>query len=376
MATKQKLDPMLPDLSRNCLEHAPLPMAMVVGAMHIVRYANNAFCRLADKTADAVVGEPYGEIFPERPQSLEQLDRVYRSGQPESYTLQNHTNRRSVFQSLTMWPVMADENTVGVMIQVTESAPLYERALAMNEALILGSLRQHELAESANSTNTLLQTEVGAGKQRELDGKMLANEISHRIKNNLQIIVGLIGHEARQAPAPCAAGYQAMQARIGAIAKLYDLISQASHGRTVPVDAYLREIAKNLSTGLLGKTSRIEIEVEAEALEIDPDRAVAFGLLVNELTTNAIKHAFPADAGRVALSARLIGREIELVVADNGVGMGNDDQADTSQKHGADYVAIFARQLGGTLAVSGSEGNGTEARIRFPLLMVPRNVIA
>jgi two-component sensor histidine kinase len=56
--------------------------------------------------------------------------------------------------------------------------------------------------------------------------------------------------------------------------------------------------------------------------------------------------------------------------------MGNDNPADTSRKHGTDYVAIFARQLGGTLAVSGSDGNGTEARIRFPLLMVPRNVIA
>ena len=109
-----------------------------------------------------------------------------------------------------------------------------------------------------------------------------------------------------------------MQARIGAIAQLYDLISQTSRGQTVAVDAYLREIAKTMSASLLGNTSGIEIEVEAEPLEIDPNRAVPFGLLVNELTTNAIKHAFPHGSGRIRLCVEQIGDQIELVVSDDG----------------------------------------------------------
>ena len=133
-------------------------------------------------------------------------------------------------------------------------------------------------------------------KQRERDALSLTNEISHRIKNNLQVIVGLIAYEAKWTAAPCVQGYKAMQARIGAIAQLYDLISQSSRGRTVAVDAYLREIAKTMSASLLGNTSGIDIEVKAEPLEIDPDRAVPFGLLVNELATNAIKHAFRTAA--------------------------------------------------------------------------------
>ena len=112
-----------------------------------------------------------------------------------------------------------------------------------------------------------------------------------------------------------------MQARIGAIAQLYDLISQSSRGRTIAVDAYLREIAKTMSASLLGNTSGITIEVKAEALDIDPDRAVPFGLLVNELATNAIKHAFPDGTGRVVLSVEQVGDQIELTVADDGVGM-------------------------------------------------------
>ena len=162
-----------------------------------------------------------------------------------------------------------------------------------------------------------------------------------------------------------------MQARIGAIAQLYDLISHSSRGPTIAVDAYLREIAKTMSASLLGNTSGITIEVKAEALEIDPDLAVPFGLLVNELATNAIKHAFPGGTGRIVLSVERVGDQIELTVADDGVGMKEKDPAKTAEKRGSDYVAIFVRQLGGTIVPSGSRETGTTVRIRLPLLLVP-----
>ena len=162
-----------------------------------------------------------------------------------------------------------------------------------------------------------------------------------------------------------------MQARIGAIAQLYDLLSQSNRGPTIAVDAYLREIAKTMSESLLGNTSGIKIEVKAQALDIDPDRAVPFGLLVNELATNAIKHAFPDGTGRIVLSVEQIDDQIELTVADDGVGIKSKDSAKISEKRGADYVAIFVRQLGGTIVPSGSEETGTIVRIRLPLLLVP-----
>jgi two-component sensor histidine kinase len=168
---------------------------------------------------------------------------------------------------------------------------------------------------------------------------------------------------------PYVQGYTAMQARIGAIAQLYDLISQSSHGQSVAVGAYLGEIAKTMSASLLGNMSGIKIEVKAEALYIDPDRAVALGLLVNELATNAIKHAFPHGIGRVVLGAEQVEDHIELTVADDGVGMKDRDSAKVPEKRGSDYVAIFVRQLGGTVVRSGSEQAGTIVRIRLPLLL-------
>jgi two-component sensor histidine kinase len=356
------------DPSPPWLEHAPSPMATVESAMHIVRYVNPAFCRLIDKAKDVLVGKPFREILPEKNGCLAVLDRVYRTGKFESHTERERAEPGPIFPTYTMWPVMADERAVGVMIQVTEATPLHETALAMNEALLLGSLRQHELAAAAGSSNVQLQTEIGERKQRELDALALASEVSHRVKNNLQIVATLIAYEAKRTSPSCVQGYEAMQSRIAAIAELYDLISQSSRGETVPLDAYLKEIAKIMSASLLGSASDITIEVEAQALDIDSDRAVPFGLLVNELATNAVKHAFPGGTGRVVLNVEQIGDQIELTVADNGSGMKDKDSAKADEKHGANYVAMFVRQLGGTIAVSGSEGAGTIVKVRLPSL--------
>ena len=149
-------------------------MATVEGASHIVRYVNPAFCRLMDKPTEQLVGKPFCEMLPEKDECVTLLDRVYRTGKPESHTEQQHSKPHPVFWSYTMWPVIADERPVGVMIQVTETAQFHEKTVAMNEALMLGSVRQHELTEAADSSNAQLQTEITerkrAGKGREKEG--------------------------------------------------------------------------------------------------------------------------------------------------------------------------------------------------------------
>ena len=235
------------------------------------------------------------------------------------------------------------------------------------------NLNARKISQPGNHAHRMLLVfeDISDRKQRERDALTLTNEISHRIKNNLQIIVGLIAYEVRTTPKQCVQGYQSMQMRIGAIAQLYDLISHSSRGGAVALDGYLKEIATSVSASLLGKASRIRIDVKAEPMEIDPERAVPFGLLVNELATNAIKHAFPQGAGRVVLSARQIGGDIELIVADDGVGIQQGNVAKAPEKRGADYVAIFVRQLGGSILAPDTTQAGTTVTVRFPLHVTP-----
>jgi PAS domain S-box-containing protein len=159
-----------PDLPSVCLaitEHAPLPIATVDGATHIVRYVNPAFCRLIDKPSGQLVGKPLHELLPERDQCLTLLDRVFQTGKPESHTEQENGKPHPVFWSYTIWPVLEDEGLVGIMIQVTEITQLQEKTLAMNEALMLGSVRQHELTEASDKLNAQLQQEISVRKQAQ-----------------------------------------------------------------------------------------------------------------------------------------------------------------------------------------------------------------
>lgn len=370
MPTSERPDPMstslLADLAGS-FDHAPWAVTELYGEAHVVRYANPAFCQLVGKGQDEVIGRAFASVLPSADEPLALLDRVFRSGAPASYTAEEQLAPRPLLFSYNLWPVMAEGRTAGVMIQVNETGPIHETRRAISLALLRGALRQDELIEAADAANRTLRTEIGERRQRESDAKSLTNEVAHRIKNNLQVVAALIANEIRRTPPPWEQGYRAMQNRVMAIAKLYDIVSQSGHDSAVALDAYLAGIVKSLSASLLAGTSGIRIEVEAEPLEIDSERAVAFGLMVNELTTNAVKHAFPNGSGLVTVAVRRIEDDIELRVTDDGIGMAAREQGIAPGKHGSDYVEIFARQLRGALVRSEAPGGGTVIIVRFPL---------
>ncbi len=152
-----------PDWPAHChalTEHAPLPMATVEGATHVVRYVNPAFCRMMDKAAKQLIGQPISELLPKRDTCVALIDRVFRSGKPEHHTEHEQSKPHCAFWSYTIWPVQTDQRLVGVMIQVTETTKVHGKTVAMNEALILGSLRQHEMTEAAENLNEQLHLEI------------------------------------------------------------------------------------------------------------------------------------------------------------------------------------------------------------------------
>lgn len=165
----QTLDQHL-DLSNLCLaatEHAPLPMAVVDGATHIVRYGNPAFCRLMGKSLEYLVGRPFHELIPANDVCVKLLDRVLKTGKSELHIEEEGNESNPVFWSYVIWPVLAEEPLVGVMIQVTESAKAHGQTIAMNEALVISSVRQHELTEAAERLNEQLLAEIAERKQVE-----------------------------------------------------------------------------------------------------------------------------------------------------------------------------------------------------------------
>lgn len=228
-------------------------------------------------------------------------------------------------------------------------------------------LNARKVHRAGNHVTRLLVVleDVTEARLLERHRDILAAELAHRIKNSLQIITSFVSFEIRRAAEPCVEGYRAMQARIGAVAELYDVISRSAALGPVPVEPYLAGIAASLHSSLIGQAADIEILVEAEALLIDPDKAVSVGLIVNELATNAVKHAFPSGGGRIFLSFERRDEEVLLIVRDDGVGHDQARNSGVRSGLGSRYVEAFVKQLGATIARASGAG-GTTMTVKLP----------
>ena len=156
---KQELD--VAALCRPIAESSPMPTAAVEGAGHIIRYVNPVFCLLMGKTSEELIGNAFSDVVPTGDECLSLLDRVYQTGQAEIHTGQEESAATPLYWSYALWPVLAaGGRIVGVMFQVTEATPFHRQATAMNQALMVASMRQHEITEEAETLNEQLQAEI------------------------------------------------------------------------------------------------------------------------------------------------------------------------------------------------------------------------
>jgi two-component system, sensor histidine kinase PdtaS len=151
--------------------------------------------------------------------------------------------------------------------------------------------------------------------------KMLLRELEHRFKNDFQLIQSLLMAQGRNnVDEGLRRNLRQVMDRVAAIGMAYDQLSPAGSGGIVELADYLRALCGSLNQRKEG----IQIEVDFAALRLPHERAVPLGLIVNELVTNALKHAYPDGAGGVIKVTFEItpGREGALFVSDDGVGMG------------------------------------------------------
>jgi PAS domain S-box-containing protein len=164
--SRQEFD--MPDLCRPFADTSPIPMAAVEGSSYNVRYVNPAFCLLVGKSREELIGNSFSGVVPADAECLALLDRVYGTGQAEAHIGQEHSVIHPFYWSYAMWPVpVAGGRSRGVIIQVTETTPSHEHAVAMNQALMLGALRQDELMEATETLNVRLQEEITQRERSE-----------------------------------------------------------------------------------------------------------------------------------------------------------------------------------------------------------------
>ncbi|MFB6098613.1 MAG: histidine kinase dimerization/phosphoacceptor domain -containing protein, partial [Salinibacter sp.] len=199
--------------------------------------------------------------------------------------------------------------------------------------------------------------------RRSLEEKeVLLREVHHRVKNNLQVISSLLHAQARDVDqADVRERFEESQDRIRSMATIHEQLYQSDNLARVAFDEYLETLTEELFRSY--RTHHVSRSLEADAQALPIDQAIPAGLIVNELVSNSLEHAFPDDqGGTVSIVFRADTDEATLLVADDGVGT---DALESDASLGLRLVRGLTRQLRGTLSVDTEDG--VHARVTFPI---------
>jgi PAS domain S-box-containing protein len=204
--------------------------------------------------------------------------------------------------------------------------------------------------------------------------EVLLREIHHRVKNNLQVISSLLNLQASLVRDEASRHlFNESRSRIRSMALVHEQLYRSESLARIGFGHYIDQLAAELLLSFGPAGRRVRLVKTIPPASIDINTAIPLGLIVNELLTNALKHAFPGigtsrggnAANRIAIHLKSLPEgDWMLAVKDNGKGLPRDFNVHRSDSLGMKIVVALVEQLGGILAVKGEDG--TEVSIRFP----------
>jgi PAS domain S-box-containing protein len=214
---------------------------------------------------------------------------------------------------------------------------------------------------------------VSAAEQEEEDPQAKARqendilllELQHRVKNNLQMITALIRMEARNAPdRAMGESFDRLAGRIYALSVLYDALVHDNASDTVDLGAYLGQIASSVMRAHAVEGTRLDMKLDTWPVSVNV--AMPAGLVVNELLTNALKHAFVGrDGGTIKIHSLIDDYGCHIVVADDGVGLPNGETWPKPGKLCAIIVQSLRQNASAKVVVKSSPAKGMSVTISF-----------
>jgi two-component sensor histidine kinase len=224
-------------------------------------------------------------------------------------------------------------------------------------------LKAHrERLEELVATRT---SELGAANERLTsalaDREVLIKEIYHRVKNNLTMVAGLIALQQAQArPENLDQAFDGLSQRVYAIANLHEKLYRSADLVHIDFGDYVGELCSALLSSLAADPGRFSLEVQASSASFPAATMIPLGLIVNELVTNSLKHAFPdGRPGRIRVSLEEGEGGLVLQVGDDGLPPTDARAILESQSLGLTIVKSLVRQLGGSLRIDLSGGTTT-----------------
>jgi len=246
--------------------------------------------------------------------------------------------------------------------------PLMKQTKLVGVLYLENNLTPHAFTPARLAMLKLLGSQAAMSLQNAALGEKeaLLKEVHHRVKNNLQLITSLLNLQAARVADPAVAELFAdSRNRVRAMALVHENLYRAGNLSSIPMGRHLRSLCTHLNGAYGSLAQNVCLVVKVDDLHLEMDRAVPCGLIVNELVSNALKHAFP-DGRKGSISIELHpggeGRTV-LVVADDGVGLPAELDIARSSTLGLRLVGDLAEQLHGSIAVE--RHGGTTVTVSF-----------
>jgi two-component sensor histidine kinase len=192
---------------------------------------------------------------------------------------------------------------------------------------------------------------------------VLAEELQHRVRNNLQLILGMLNRQIDLGEDTGKEGMRAIARRVMSLAKIYDHLLGNGLSRTIDFDRYLRSLCESLRDFQESRAFDVALTCEGEAqpLLLDLDSVTALGIVVAEIISNAYLHAFPGRSGTIKVILTRSATGAILAIGDDGVGF---VEPTSSKRHGLGLVRRLMQQIGGAVRVASDRG--TKWTLAFP----------
>jgi two-component system, sensor histidine kinase PdtaS len=197
---------------------------------------------------------------------------------------------------------------------------------------------------------------------------LLTREMSHRVKNSLTSVVGLLRVQARNAQSKdVKSALEDASLRVSTIAEVHDHLWRSSHVGFIELADFISELCKKLR----GNVGKHTLNCQSDALLLSADHAVPLGLIINELVANAIKYAYPNGSGAIEVSAREIDGNLHVEVSDQGEGLPAGFDIDEPRASlGFKVITGMVRQLQGHLTISDDQ-KGSRFLLDLPIIYHP-----
>jgi two-component sensor histidine kinase len=228
----------------------------------------------------------------------------------------------------------------------------------------------HDINFLTGFANVLAEAVATATRVKALQAlvdekNLLAEELQHRVRNNLQMLTAMLTSHARNATSDGARqDMGAIVRQVTTLAQVYDSLLGVGLSETIDLADYLRALCLSLPGLQNSRDQRVELLCRADSMLLALDMVTGLGMVVAELVTNSYGHAFPDRAGTISvdLSRTADGRSATLTIRDNGVGFVVDSDG---ARHGLGLVRRLMERMGGTLEVH--SGDGTLWTMGFPM---------